>query len=327
MTDKPQVITQNPTVFDKLFYWTYPEGRILAKSKLAAITVFVFLMFFWALGGAPLVFIPLSIIFAMIFYIIGYALHQVRGKPKVNKIKYNDYGFITDLGHLLFYWQNRNGAFVLSKTKILSFLVFLSMFVMGLFSFKTAIFFSAVFFGLLFEIPVFVLGTVIHKLSNRVLPENELPETPVRKVEKTPEINTHDDTGVIPAYEDYKNQLKDLKFQFYKKEVSARDLITKRFEPPQLTYTRFITGVDKSKELFNKNHESAMTMIELAEEYSPRIASEVESKIDILKAIIEKMDNLTNELIINEDLSKKEDVDNLIDQMDDLIDSVKDYND
>lgn len=66
-------------------------------------------------------------------------------------------------------------------------------------------------------------------------------------------------------------------------------------------------------------------MINLADEYSPRIASEVESKIDILKSIIENLDDLSNELILNNNLSNKDDVDNLINDMDNLIDSVKDY--
>ena len=70
-----------------------------------------------------------------------------------------------------------------------------------------------------------------------------------------------------------------------------------------------------------------MTMIELDDEYSPRIAGEIESKISILKSIIDKLDDLSEELILNENLSKKEDVDELIDDMDSLIDSVKQYND
>jgi hypothetical protein len=40
---------------------------------------------------------------------------------------------------------------------------------------------------------------------------------------------------------------------------------------------------------------------------------------------IQKLDDLSNELVLNEDLSKKEDVDNLISEMDDLIQSVKNY--
>ena len=66
-------------------------------------------------------------------------------------------------------------------------------------------------------------------------------------------------------------------------------------------------------------------MIHLAVEYSPRIAGEVESRIDILKGIIDKMDKLSNELVLNDDLTKDDDVEDLINQMDNLIKSVKDY--
>ena len=117
----------------------------------------------------------------------------------------------------------------------------------------------------------------------------------------------------------------ELDSKFTSKDASTRELIAKRFEPPQLTYTRFITGVDKSKDLFDKNMESARTMINLADSYSPRIAGEVETKINIMKSIIAKLDDLSNELILNEDLSKTGDVDSLIDDMDSLIKSVKDY--
>ena len=102
-------------------------------------------------------------------------------------------------------------------------------------------------------------------------------------------------------------------------------MIAKRFEPPQLTYTRFITGVDKSAKLFEKHRDSAYTMISLADEYSPRIASEIEAKIDIMKAITDKMDDLSSELIVSGNVTTTEDVDNLVADMDDLIDSVRDY--
>ena len=66
-------------------------------------------------------------------------------------------------------------------------------------------------------------------------------------------------------------------------------------------------------------------MINLADEYSPRIASEVEAKIGILEEITDKIDTLTSELIVNDSITTKEDVDDLIGEMDNLIKSVKDY--
>ena len=78
-------------------------------------------------------------------------------------------------------------------------------------------------------------------------------------------------------------------------------------------------------QLFKKHRDSAYTMINLADEYSPRIASEVEAKIGILEEITDKIDTLTSELIVNDSITTKEDVDDLIGEMDNLIKSVKDY--
>ena len=63
----------------------------------------------------------------------------------------------------------------------------------------------------------------------------------------------------------------------------------------------------------------------LADEYSERIASEIEEKIMILNEITDKLDSLSNELIVNDNITTKDDVDSLIGEMDDLIKSVKDY--
>ena len=52
---------------------------------------------------------------------------------------------------------------------------------------------------------------------------------------------------------------------------------------------------------------------------------EIEAKIAILNEITEKIDSLTSELIVNDNLDATEDVDDLIGEMDDLIDSVRDY--
>jgi len=309
----------------KLFYWTYPEGNVLSKTKLTAIIVFIFFFGIWASASADLIFIPLAIFFAGVTFILGFALHQIFAKPSANRIRNNDYGLLEDIKHLFFFWQDNNGNYIISKTKIISFLVFVLMFLLDLSILKSFDVFTAFIFGLIFEIPVFLVGAGIHKLTFKDSPKKEIPQRKVepKVVEKVAEIPL--ETSVIPEYLDYQIQLDSLNSKFIKKEKSTRSLIEKRFQPPQLTYNRFIGGVDKSSELFKKHIDSAYTMINLADEYSPRIAGEVESKISLLKAIIEKMDNLSNELVLNDELSKKEDVDNLISEMDDLIQSVKNY--
>ena len=314
----------------RIFYWNYPQGSVLAKSKLAGIGVFVYFALFWIFSSSHFIAIPLAIVFGLITFLVGFVLHKFKGDPPENKIRYNDYGLLTDLVHLLFFWQTKSGGYVLSKTKIISFVIFLLGVGAGLLSLNYMVGFTAIIMGLIFEIPALAIGFGIHKLTSddsNVKPK--LPKKPKKQIRKKKEIPTVQPkatgSNIIPEYLDYQLQLDEINKRFATKEKSARDLIAKRFEPPQLTYTRFITGVDKSSELFIKHRDSAYTMISLADEYSPRIASEIEAKIAILNEITEKIDSLTSELIVNDNLDATEDVDDLIGEMDNLIDSVRDY--
>lgn len=314
-------------IVHKLFYNCYDGYYVMSKAKVAGICVFLIFSLLALISGAPGGIVFFALLFGVLTYIIFYALRKIRGRPRTEKIVHNDYGFFTDLIHLAFYWQNNEGGFVVSKTKIICHIVFLAFFSVS-WSVHIGTLFGAVIFGIIFEIPTFVVGYVIHKLVNpnpkaKPNPVKAQKEIPAEKPKK-PEKVTEEANG---PYAGYKRQLDDLNVKFQEKDRSTRILIEKRFEPPQLTYTRFISGVDKSKKLFEKNMDSAMTMIELDDEYSPRIAGEIESKISILKSIIDKLDDLSEELILNENLSKKEDVDELIDDMDGLINSVKQYND
>lgn len=326
--NKNELTTPNNDFVHKAFYWQYSTGNVLSKTKLASICVFLFFFLTWLFSGAHPIFVVISTFFALVTFLIGFIIHKFIGEPSAIKIRNNDYGLITDLKYLLFYWQDRNGGYIISKTKIFSFAVFLLVFTLGLFSFNRMIIFSAIIMGLIFEVPIFVLGFIIHKLTFKDSPDHEIPTRKVKpkEVKEVKKINdVIQKPKVIPEYLDYQIQLDELNSQFLTKEKSARDLIEKRFEPPQLTYTRFISGVDKSKELFEKHLDSAFTMISLADEYSPRIAGEIETKIKILNEIIDKIEDLSNELVLNNNLSNQEDVDDLISEMDNLIKSVKDY--
>ena len=111
------------------------------------------------------------------------------------------------------------------------------------------------------------------------------------------------------------------------KEEVVRDLIKKRFTPPQITYDKFIAIVDSSHKLFYRQNDSALNIINLAAEDTPRVQNEIQNKIDAMKKIIDQIEELTNELVIsmsNDDVSENE-VDNLLDDMENLIDSVKKY--
>ena len=90
-------------------------------------------------------------------------------------------------------------------------------------------------------------------------------------------------------------------------------------------YAKFISVVDGSNKLFDKEADNVSSIISLATEKSPRVEKELDHKFEILNSLIDKMDDLINELVLSLDSSKKDDVHGLLDEMESLVDSVKNY--
>lgn len=320
-----------------LLYWNYDGEFVLSKTKVGSILVFLFLFISGLFSPAPAGVFIIALIFAAITALLGFALHAIKGKPSEATIKYNNYGVIPDLLHLFFFWQNKKtGEFVLSKTKILSFLIFIVFCLICAFNYGPATFAVVILFGLAFETPVFLIGCGIHKLVNpnptnppkKIKPKKEPRKIRKKKepiIPKRPVKEVQPESENIPIFDEYRKQINDLNAEFREKDKVARELIEKRFEPPQLTYTRFISIVDKAGDIFNKESESALNILDLATEDSPRVDREIKAKIGILNSIIDKIEDLTNELVLSMDTSKQEDVDNLIDDMEHIIGSVRDY--
>ena len=147
---------------------------------------------------------------------------------------------------------------------------------------------------------------------------SNIEETPVKDTIK--EFTT--DNSTLKAYGVKVNQLKE---EFDYKEKNVRGLIEKRFSPPQITYDKFMSSVNKCNEVFNRQYESASNIINLAAEDNPKLDMELENKISALESIIQFIDDLTSELLINLNSKPNKDIESLQDDMKDLIDSVKDY--
>lgn len=137
------------------------------------------------------------------------------------------------------------------------------------------------------------------------------------------EINDlNSDNSALKAYG---NKINSLKNEFDHKEKNVKGLIEKRFSPPQITYDKFMNSIKKCNEIFNSQYQSASNIISLAAQDTPKIDMELESKINSLESIIKYIDDLTNELLINMNSDSNKDIENLYEDMEDLIDSVKDY--
>jgi len=167
---------------------------------------------------------------------------------------------------------------------------------------------------------IFNLNAYQNTSKRRFIPKSKREET---VVQEEPVV---DDIGV-ESLKRYEKKVNNLKVVFEVKEEVVRDLIEKRFAPPQLTYDKFINIVDSAHKLFYRQADAASSIINLAAEDTPRVQDEIESKISSMNTIIDQIERLTNELVINiiNETGASEDVANLLDDMENLIDSVKDY--
>jgi hypothetical protein len=127
----------------------------------------------------------------------------------------------------------------------------------------------------------------------------------------------------------YERQIRELESLYQIKEKFASELIKKRFSPPQITYDRFMSMINSCNALFYSHVESTLNIIDVATDHTPKVDEELKKRLNTLKSIVEKIDELTNELAINLGSSDKEsysdDVKCLLDDMQKLVNSVKEY--
>ena len=152
------------------------------------------------------------------------------------------------------------------------------------------------------------------------------PVKELKKVETQVQTTVEESSG-LESLKKYEKEINNLKVLFNVKEEVVRELIEKRFEPPQITYDKFISSIDNCHKLFYAQSDAALNIINLAVEDTPRVQDEIKNKIDAMKTIINQIEDLTNELVINISSSNEseDEVKNLLDDMGNLIDSVKEY--
>lgn len=153
------------------------------------------------------------------------------------------------------------------------------------------------------------------------------PVKETKKVETPVQTAVVEESAGLESLKEYEKEINNLKVLFNVREEVVRELIEKRFEPPQITYDKFISSIDHCHKLFYEQSDGALNIINLAAEDSPRVHDELENKIEAMKKIINQIEDLTNELVINISSSgdSTDEVKNLLDDMENLIESVKDY--
>lgn len=318
-----EITKSNNTLVHKIFYDYQDSYYVLSKSKVAA--VLVFLLFMTLVFNSPSIII-FAVVIAALVYVIGTSAGKLLESDRLPRavVENNNYGLLTDLKHLFFYWQDKQtGEYTLSKTKTITVLVFL------LFASLGAVFslpgvFAFALLGLLVATPTFFAGYGIHRLTTAE-PVKELIEKTQPAGHKK-EVKVEKSESNFHEFDHYRTKLNELKIMYEIKEKNARRLIEKRFTPPQLTYDRFMTSVENSNRMFYQHADAVSNILDLASEDNAKIENEINSRMEILENLVEKMDELVNELVLslNED-DNKENVSDFLHDFDYVIDSVKDY--
>ena len=125
----------------------------------------------------------------------------------------------------------------------------------------------------------------------------------------------------------YDDIINNLERDYNLKQKRATDLVEKLFDPSHMAYTKFSSSINKSNQLFSNQLDVTRKMVELDTDNNELVEREIENKIKTLQAFIDKMEDLINELVIHISTNKKDsdDINNLFNDMDDLIRSVKNY--
>lgn len=140
------------------------------------------------------------------------------------------------------------------------------------------------------------------------------------------EVYHESEPTAVKITQEYKLKIDEIEEDYNSKQARAKDLVGKLFDPTHISYSKFNSAITKSNQLFANQLAIARKMLEL-DENNNLVEGELENKIRTLNTFVDKMEDLIDELVIHLSSNKKddEDINNLFKDMDDLINSVKDY--
>ena len=154
-------------------------------------------------------------------------------------------------------------------------------------------------------------------------------KTPIQsEVEINEDIKENKAPNEESPYKDKLPEINNLSEEFKTKENKASQLIEKRFKSSELTYDKFKSVLTSAHENFYIQRDSALEIINLSSHKNEKLDSELSKRINALESILEKVNQLIEALVIDsiESRESEEDLKVLVDDMEDLINSVQDYN-
>jgi hypothetical protein len=154
-------------------------------------------------------------------------------------------------------------------------------------------------------------------------------KTPIQsEVEINEDIKENKAPNEESPYKDKLPEINNLSEEFKTKENKASQLIEKRFKSSELTYDKFKSVLTSAHENFYIQRDSALEIINLSSHKNEKLDSELSKRINALESILEKVNQLIEALVIDsiESRESEEDLKVLVEDMENLINSVEDYN-
>lgn len=309
-------------VLYSLFYWDVNGRYVFSRTKF--LTIVTFIVGFVASIFTDMFLFPviMGAALAIPVFIAGFIVH----KTGIIDSSFYEGNLVEDIKHFLLYWYN--GEFELSKTKFVT----LAFIILGMFAGLGSLISGAQagfvlaynLISMFFAVPVFAVGFTYHTIKSKVNPQLETRKVTKPKIEKT-EKPIEADFELPSKSANSMASIEGLKKEFDEKETKTKELIEAKFTPPQLTYDRFITVVDNCSKVFNQHYASVVNLINFASEDSERVDNEIQSKIGVMKSLIDKLDELSSELAISMSKTKDDDVHGVLGDMEDLITTIDDY--
>ena len=144
---------------------------------------------------------------------------------------------------------------------------------------------------------------------------------------KVGEVERQEVREVRENFPQYRARLNELKQEYELKEGRAKELIGKLFDTSKMSYNSFNSSLNNCNKLFYEQIGIAFSIIDLASSESLKLENELKNKIEVLKSIIEKLNDLIDELIIHISSNKdnSDEINAVFEDMEKLIDSVRFY--
>lgn len=304
-----------------LFYWEENGRYTFSRTKFLTVVTFIICLIDGLISFSLPDILIITLILCVPVFVIGFLVHKFANIDS----DFYDGNLLYDIKHFLFYWHENN-RFRLSKTKIITCIIIIItlLFVFGDLT-SGDLEFALIAYAmtaLVFAIPVFLIGYAIH----RFLTKDDFKEVSKPKgiTISEPKL-TISKTDIPSKFSAYAETAENLKREFDEKESKTRELISVKFAPPQLSYNRFMDVVEKCSKIFNEQYDAVFNIINFGDDDSTKAENLINSKIGILKSLIDKLEDLSNELVINMSKSNTDDVDGVLNDMSDLISSIDDY--